>query len=570
MQMEQINAINLLLGSSPARKSLKPVDASDKPNLINIQVDRTMPFEFIGTALPSFGSVWGVSFNFTYSDYDPALSQINVAQELADIHIMWLDWRIYQQSMSAQQAVNWLEDRIRTLRLSSTKPILINNWPEQYSLESRMFSSRTEARGWVRSLNSLLEEAAERNTATYLIDLAYLKSGGDLSFFDGRNDLMSKYPFSDKASILIAQHLGLQIIPALLLPRLKAIALDLDDTLYRGVLGEDKAVGVKLTEGHLHLQHLLLKLKQSGIMLTICSRNEEADVRELFQLRQDFPLKWEDFAAVSANWSPKADNIQTLAKRLNIDASAFLFLDDNPAELLKAAAFLPQTKLLLADEDANSTTQKLSIYPGVYQLRVDDAAALRTADIQAFTEREKLKQNAGSLVSYLESLRMVVRIYENYNYHISRLHEMSHKTNQFNLALKRIGEWEANEYMLEKDKYCTFTIGLEDALSDSGIIGAFIASVQNDKAIVLEVLFSCRALGREIETIAFHAFLKRLLERGCKELDIHVTQGDRNQPARQWISKHVTSYSGINLAKLHETLTSICHEYPVKLEVVQS
>lgn len=568
-RLEHINAMNMLLDSYPARKSLHVID-SDKPNVVNIQVDRTMPFEFIGTALPAFGSVWGASFDISYSDYDPALSQLNLVQEIVGIHIIWMDWRIYQPLMTVQEAVQWLEGRIHTLRLSSTKPILINNWPEQYSMESRMFSARTETRGWVRSLNSLLDEMVERNTSAYLIDLAYLKTEGDHSFFDTRNDLMSKYPFSDKASIMVAQHLGLQIIPALLLPRLKALALDLDDTLYQGVLGEDKATSVKLTEGHLRLQQLLLRLKQSGIMLTICSRNEEADVRELFQVRQDFPLKWEDFAAVCANWSLKADNIRSLATKLNIDVSAFLFLDDNPAELLKAAAFLPETKMLLADRDANLTAKRLSIYPGIYQLRVDDAATFRTADIQASTEREKIKQAVGSFISYLEGLQMVVRIYENYTSHASRLFEMSHKTNQFNLALKRIGEWEAGEYMLKKDKYCTVTIELEDILSDSGIIGAFIASIQNDKATLLEVLFSCRALGREIETIAFHAFVKRLLERGCQELDIHVEQGDRNTPARQWISKHVTSYVGIDLSKLHETLTSICHEYPVKLEVIQS
>src|SRR5690606_2755283 len=145
-------------------------------------------------------------------------------------------------------------------------------------------------------------------------------------------------------------------------------------------LGEDGSARVQLSEGHMALQKLLLKLKRSGILLTICSRNEEDDVRALFAERIDFPLRLSDFAAVRANWLPKSDNLLDLAKQLNIDPSAFLFVDDNPSELLQMAAAWPDIRLLRADKDGSETAAKLSHCPGLYQLHQDREAEVRTTD----------------------------------------------------------------------------------------------------------------------------------------------------------------------------------------------
>ncbi|KOP64530.1 hypothetical protein AMS62_04155 [Bacillus sp. FJAT-18019] len=555
-----------LLCSLPSRARI-----AGSPNLpcnrtFRIRVDRTMPFEFVANLMSPFCSLWEAGVHFDYSDYDSALSGIG-GETQADVYIIWLDWRIYARSMSAKEAAHWLNERIVKLRMSTDKPIWVNNWPESLEDANRVLSFRASDRRWFRKINSYLLESVENNTGCVLIDLAQLTHEGTESFYDFRNEKISNYPFSNQATTIISRHLSVHLLPASCTPRLKAIALDLDDTLYTGVLGEEGAEGVTLTEGHHRLQRLLLQLKQSGVLLTLCSRNEEEDVKALFDTRSDFPLRWDDFAAVCANWQTKAENLNRLAQILNIDPSAFLFVDDNPAELVKMAAALPVVRLLRAKESGEETMLGLCHFPGLYQLHPDSMAVSRTTDIQANQAREKIRQSAADYQSYLDSLNMVITIYENEVSHVTRLHELSHKTNQFNLALRRMTEVEANDVM-DALKYMTITVRLSDILSDSGIIGAFVCRLDGEQAHVIETLFSCRALGREIETVAFAWILEKLMDRGVQRIHIEMSQGPRNAPALDWIKRFVEgSPEQLPLKDLYARVKAACGSHPARVEV---
>lgn len=560
--LSKLNSIHALLGSLPTRRQIMKSDKFPVQRTIRIRVERTMPFEYISNAMPPFLGIWGSACTSDYSEYDNTLSNIT-AEKTADVYILWLDWRFYRDSMTAERVIHWLEERVDLLRKETDKPIFVNNWPELTEIGETLFSPQAGGRGWIRELNALLSGIFEHKKGCGVIDLAGLALELKIPFYDPRNDQVSHYPFSDQASIAIARHLGVHLLPSILMPRLKALALDLDDTLYSGVLGEDD---VSCSEGHQQLHKLLLRLKQSGLLLTICSRNEESDVKELFDRRKDFPLKWDDFAAVCANWLPKSENINTLAQKLNIDPSSFLFVDDNPAELLKVGAELPSVHLLRADKNAEETIRKISHYPGLYQLRSDDSAAVRTTDIQANTMRENLKKTASSYTSYLESLQMIVRMFVNRAEHSSRLYELSQKTNQFNLALRRMSETEADR-VTNEEHHLTMTVQLSDSLTDSGIIGAFVCRIDDRKAYLMELLFSCRALGREIETVAFAYFLERLMHLGVQRLAISVTEGPRNTPARQWLSRFVQENTDdLSAADLLSCVKAACANHPAKVE----
>lgn len=563
--LSSLSAVNLLLGSLPTRKQMMKNHDFTIDRTITIRVERSSPFEFISSVMSPFLGIWGSNFTITYSDYDPSLTNIT-AEKDADLYILWLDWRVYLKSMNAETAANWLAERIDSLRNITDKPILINNWLEAPEMGDILWSPETSNKGWIRELNMLLSNITRQKAGCAIIDLASIAGDFDGNFYDSRNEEVSNYPFSDQASIAIARHLGVHLLPAVLLPRLKALALDLDDTLYNGVLGEEGIEGVKCTPGHLQLHKLLLRLKQSGILLTICSRNEEADVKDLFNTRKDFPLQWDDFAAVSANWLPKADNINVLAQQLNIDPSAFLFIDDNPAELLKMAEIMPHVRLLLADPNGNETVKRISHYPALYQLRTDDSAVMRTIDIQANQVREQLKHNAVDYTSYLDSLQMVVRMFENNTAHIRRLYELSQKTNQFNVALRRLSEIEA-EQSITRDHIVTYTVQLTDTLTDSGIIGAFVCQLDEETAEFIEIIFSCRALGREIETVAFAYVVEKLLHRGISAIRISVKEGPRNTPAREWLTRFVKDTAEpIAAAELLAVVKASCFNHPAKVE----
>ncbi|MFD0712405.1 HAD-IIIC family phosphatase [Paenibacillus sp. GCM10027626] len=567
-QWTYLDAIDELLVSLPARSKLGEMPALPLHQTLQIRVDRTMPFEFVARLLPSFCRLWGADLQFSYSDYDTALPLIG-GNKSADGYIIWLDWRIYTDSISADDAVQWLETRIRQLRKGTDRPIWMNNWPEEMEEGELLFGSRTGSRTWFRQLNVRLSELAMSVAGCEVIDLAQLAHYIADPFYDERNDQISHYPLSAQATMSIARHLGVHLLPALYLPRLKAIALDLDDTLYRGVLGEDGIDGVELTEGHYRLQKLLLRLKQSGFMLTICSRNEEADVRALFDNRPDFPLQWQDFAVVSANWRPKPDRMAETAKRLNISPSAILFIDDNPAELLKMHARLPEVRLLRAYREGTHTQQALCHYPGLYQMYQDTEAAKRTADIQANQLREQGRQQYGDETEYLASLQMVISVHLNERSHAGRLFELSQKTNQFNLALRRMTELEAIEVMEASDCF-TMTVNLADALSDSGIVGAFVCRIEKDRAVIIETVFSCRALGRDVETVCFHYLLQCLANKGVEWLTIDHNQGTRNKPALEWLERMAGDQSvPYEIARLQAQVAAYCIKHPAKLEVIE-
>ena len=329
-----LNTARKLLSSELTREQITSSPILPINRTYKIRVDRTMPFELIGHLILPFCGLWEANVQFDYSDYDATLSLLG-GECNADAYIIWLDWRIYNQSMTKEEAVQWLIGRIQQLREATDAPIWVNNWPESLEPGNTMFSLRIGERGKVRRFNEYLAEHLEPIIACELMDLAGMAYEATGTVYDRRNDEISSYPFSDSMTIKLAQHVGTHLLPASFLPRLKAIALDLDDTIYSGVLAEDGWDKVRLTEGHFELQKLLLRLKHSGIMIAICSRNEEQDVKALFEGRADFPLQWSDFAMVYANWKSKSDNVQQLAQQLNIDPATIVFVDDNPVELLQ-------------------------------------------------------------------------------------------------------------------------------------------------------------------------------------------------------------------------------------------
>ena len=564
--LDPLDAADILLGPELSRSALLRAPKLQTSQELTLRVDRTMPFEFVARWLPAFCGLWGAKVTYDYSDYDAALNGIGGSSGY-DGYIVWLDWRIYASSMSPREAAGWLAERLQQLRQSTDRTIWVNNWPEAPLADERLFSFRTRDSERSRQLNYWLGETIAEQTACECIDLNALARTSE-AFWDPRNDAASHYPFSGEATLAIARHMGVHLLPAATRPRLKALALDLDDTLYRGVLGEDGIDGVTLTDGHADLQRLLARLKASGILLTICSRNEEQDVRELFEKRGDFPLRWLDFAAVAANWQSKPDNLIRLAAELNIDPSAMVFLDDNPVELLRMAAEQPSVHILRAEADAARTVEKVAHFPGLYQLRPDAEAGSRTRDVQANRQRERLRSEASDPLSYLASLQMVLRLHMNKADHVQRLHDMSHKTNQFNLALRRISLQEA-QLMMDPEQYVTVTAALSDNLSDSGIIGAFVCRIEGTEARLIETLLSCRAFGRGIESLILVSLLELLTQRGVKWLRIDREEGTRNAPAREWAERLGPETGGRHsIRRLLGTLKKQLGNHPAKVEVL--
>jgi FkbH-like protein len=520
-----------LLAGLPRSSVLRAVTPPAGARRLRLRCERSMPFEFVSEFVGPFMSLWDAQLELSVSDYDPSLAGALRPGRDEDVLLLWIDWRLHR-AMPPADAARWIANLVASHRSGSGRgvPVLINDWPQGAG-------AAEIPDAWVSALGQALEEAARTLPDCHLVRLERLRKEECPAFFDPRNDLVAHHPFSQAATIHVARHLGAQLLPALLMPRLKVVAVDLDHTLYEGVLGEDGPGGIQVGPGHRSLQRQLLRLKEAGFILALCSRNERADVEALFSQRKDFALSLSDFAAVRVDWNSKPQNLRSIAAQLNLHPSAVLFVDDNPAELAQVAEWAPEVELVLADPAGEATAAILARHPGLFRLRADAISALRTEDLRANQAREQLRTSAASPEEYLARLAMVVDLFENHREHAARIHELSNKTNQFNLCMARFTEQDVDR--LFRPGNLTFTVGLRDALADSGIVAVVAFEISGRDARLVEFLVSCRALGRDVEGVAFGRALDRLAQLGCERLELRAKEGPRNRPALEFLRRFV-------------------------------
>ncbi len=550
-------ATRQLLGTPPGASALRRLKPARTGRLLRLRCDRSLPFEFVDEFLDAFLDTWGAHHQTSYSDYDPGLSQIDASGLEADARLIFLDWRLLADRLTPAEAAEWVAGRAQAaIRAGGRRsPVLLNNWP---------IKSGDRLEKWGRALNAALGALPARLPGLSLIDLESVRAGFRGEFFDPRNDQVSKFPFASGAAVAIARHLGADLLPSLLGEKLKALVLDLDDTLWRGVLGEDGVGGVLIEPGHIELHELLKALRARGILLTLCSRNELSDVEAVFRSRPGLGLALTDFASIKVNWSRKVDNLVAIAADLNIHASAMLFVDDNDSELAKASGAISGLRTLLADPSGVETASALRHYPGLFAVSDDSAASVRTGDIQANRRRQTLRAEAGDLNGYLAALKMEIDLHRDCRPHLSRVHELSNKTNQFNLGLARLSASETEEVFAPD--HLTMTVSLRDALSDSGLVGALIARLEGELATVREVLFSCRVLGREVETLSLLRFCGWLEERGARRVRFNVVEGPRNGPARDWLKRFLPEGTEAAILDVKALAAEACKTHPATIK----
>ena len=302
------------------------------------------------------------------------------------------------------------------------------------------------------------------------------------------------------------------------------------------MLGEDGIAGVKLTPGHLEFQKYIKALSKKGIFLALVSKNELADVRELFNKRDDYPLCLEDFSAIEVSWGAKSDAIKKVAKALRIAPDAMLFVDDNPGELANVLSEIPAINTLYAHEDALLTSRGVHYYPALWRWKLEDEDTKRILDLKASVEREILAETILDPAEYFRSLKVGLTFRYDPVEQLTRITDLCNKTNQFNLAIRRFNQVEIADRLKSNDA-SVVTVQLTDRLSDSGVIAIIVATRKNTQLIVEELCISCRAMGRRLEdTIILSALKGMPIVDGCTEVIFKVSHGPRNQPALDWLS----------------------------------
>lgn len=485
---------------------------------VKVNVWRNHAFEPIASLTRPFFDFGGMDVRYQLSGYDDSFSFADHSE--AGAEIIWLDNNRFNFGTPALEWTNWLELRLRALRKLSTAPIILATW------------SNNE-----RFSHGALQDLADRLPGVYFADLQAACTDAGVPLIDPRTLALAGTLISSAAQPVIARQLACHWLPAVLLPPIKAIALDLDNTLHSGVLGEDGISGVKLTAGHVEFQRYMKSLRARGVFLALVSRNQRSDAEALFEQRTDYPLRWEDFSAIEVSWDDKAAAIERIAKSLRIAPDTIVFVDDNIGELASVAMHVPGVKLVHASQDANSTRQIIHYYPGLWRWKVDRNDEMRIYDLSANSEREVLAATAQNMGEYFRSLGATLTFRYNPEQQLRRLADLCGKTNQFNLALRRFNEAELAERMARTGA-CVASVQLADRLADSGVIATIIAQKFGTKLLVEEICISCRALGRRLEdTIIIHTLRQMPILRGCHEIAFSVRHGPRNQPALDWLAR---------------------------------
>lgn len=339
-------------------------------------------------------------------------------------------------------------------------------------------------------------------------------------------------PFSQA----VYQRLGIalaRVVRTTRLPAKKVIAVDADNTLWQGVVGEDGVAGVRVTPAFQALQQLLAALRARGVLLVLVSKNDPQDVWQVLVEHPDMRLRRVDFAAARINWQPKSANLHELAVELNLGLDSFVFVDDNHAERLEVAAHCPQVTIIPGEAaQFADTLSKLWLFDGAGESRED---SLRAQFQQQDSARQAARDPEGDLQSYLRSLELEVEVHPATDDELPRVSQLLVKTNQFNTALAR---YTLPELRTLAQTHEVWSVSARDKFGDYGLIGGLAAKRSSDAYTVVSLFVSCRALGRGVEAALLHVIAKQAQAGGAEVLRVLFTPGPRNEPAREFLRRY--------------------------------
>ena len=303
----------------------------------------------------------------------------------------------------------------------------------------------------------------------------------------------------------------------------KCLVLDLDNTLWGGVIGDDGLAGIKLGQGSavgeafVAFQHYARDLSRRGVILAVCSKNDEANALEPFSQHPDMVLKRGDIACFVANWTDKAANLREIARRLNIGLDSLVFADDNPAERAVVRRELPMVEVPELSEDPTEYGACIADAGYFEAVRITDEDRQRGAQYQENLARESLMASATDMPGYLRSLAMEAVWNRFDRVGLARIVQLINKTNQFNLTTRRVNEEQVSG-LIDDSSALTLQIRLLDQFGDNGII-AIVAGHREGDAIHLDTwLMSCRVLGRGMEEETLNLVAAEALRLGASEL----------------------------------------------------
>jgi FkbH-like protein len=318
----------------------------------------------------------------------------------------------------------------------------------------------------------------------------------------------------------------------------KVLVLDLDNTLWDGVLGEDGPEGIAARttlrgEAFARVQRLAGQFRSQGVLLAVCSKNDREPVLEVLRDHPDMQLREEDFVAVQADWGPKNKGLEALAQQLGLGVDSFVFADDSAFETGLVAAALPQVAVVPLGSEPALAPERLLADGWFDTLELTEADRERTARYRVEAARADLRESAASAEEYLRQLGVRVSVERAHLGDVGRLAQLTQRTNQFNLTTRRLTAAEVRT-LTENPECLVLAVRSADRFGDDGVVGALFAGREGDGLRVDNLLLSCRVLGRGIERAVVAALLDHAKAEGLAEVTASFRATPRNHRVREF------------------------------------
>ena len=453
-----------------------------------------------------------------------------------------------QQGSLLEEAILHLSDILSPFRKNITGRLLLTILPNQLGPGLGLYdiqSARSEAAWWASFKKAATELINTKLESTLFIDLDELLSElGRNDFFDLRFWYTASFPFKPKAANEFCRQLiGLANIT--LIPKAKVLVLDADNTLWGGVIGEDGLHGISLGPDYpgntyVDFQRRILDYQERGFILAMCSKNNEHDV---FEVLRDHPhqiIRESHFSALRINWKPKHENLISLAEELNLGLDSFIFVDDSDYECGIVRRELPQVQVIQIPSKPTEIPSCLEYLSRLEILNLTQEDQNKTRMYSEERQRRTLQKETheDGIEKYLASLNMEMEIELNSPNRISRLAQLTQKTNQFNLTTRRYSEQQIQEFIDDKN-WLVACFNLTDIFGDSGVVGLALIHNQNTKNVKIDtLLMSCRVIGRNAESAFIEGLLEHLANKGVISVSAEYIPSLKNALVAEFYIKH--------------------------------
>lgn len=444
----------------------------------------------------------------------------------------------------AEQVSDELLGLIERYRKNSSATLLIHDFtrPPQFALgiaDNNVVCGQLQM---IDQINLALRQFAKQNMGVYVVNYAGLINRyGFEKWYDLRMELYAQAPIAQAMfPYLICEYM--KYFRSITGKTKKCLVVDLDNTLWGGVVGEDGVQGIKLGQqypgnAYVAFQHQILNLYKRGIILAIASKNNRLDAEEVFETNPNMALKKQHFSCLEINWNPKSQSIINIAKQLNIGVEHIVFIDDNPAECEQVREALPQVTVILLGKQPESYVDSLLSEGWFDSVNFSVEDSIRNQHYQQRQESQALLENSTSLEAFYHNLDMTL-IFDKVNKQSkTRAAQLTQKTNQFNLTTRRYTELEIARRM-DDPNWFLISLQVTDRYGDNGIVGLLMVEKLKESLVIDTFLLSCRVIGRTIET-AMLVFVTTL----AKQLKLDTVIGEmiptaKNLPVRELYKNH--------------------------------